>query len=259
MLPSTNTETHVLISICTPENAYPRLHDAILSTKYSDDESELAYFGYRYYSPELGRFVSRDPIGGRGGENAYAFVRNAPSRSYDLLGLLETKWIIDMYMANDDWNASENPAHMVQFFTRTKINAGTSFEYTIDFDVERPHEGAEITGLAMPPNPKDYWNTGVAGIDSGYPSSYTVDGWMYGNLSMAARDQGVAAIAGWEGTTTCDLTGWKDDKLNDTGFVNVHEWMPDTNFERGRLVHLISTPQLRMKSSVSALSTRLPR
>jgi len=63
MLPSTTTETHVLISICTPKNAYPRFHDAILSTKYFDDESELAYFGYRYYSPELGRWVSRDPIG----------------------------------------------------------------------------------------------------------------------------------------------------------------------------------------------------
>jgi len=86
MLPSTNTETHVLISICTPENAYPRFHDAILSTKYFDDESELAYFGYRYYSPELGRWFSRDPIGEQGGHNVYVFVANNSISRWDYLG-----------------------------------------------------------------------------------------------------------------------------------------------------------------------------
>jgi len=86
MLPSTNTETHVLISICTPKNAYPRFHDAILSTKYFDDESELAYFGYRYYSPELGRFVSRDPFVEKGGPNIFAFVQNDPANYTDHLG-----------------------------------------------------------------------------------------------------------------------------------------------------------------------------
>jgi RHS repeat-associated protein len=34
------------------------------STKYHDTETALVYCGYRYYSPELGRWVNRDPIGG---------------------------------------------------------------------------------------------------------------------------------------------------------------------------------------------------
>jgi len=33
------------------------------STKYWDDETGLYYYGQRYYSPELGRWPSRDPIG----------------------------------------------------------------------------------------------------------------------------------------------------------------------------------------------------
>lgn len=33
------------------------------STKYFDDEAGLSYYGYRYYSPSLGRWLSRDPIG----------------------------------------------------------------------------------------------------------------------------------------------------------------------------------------------------
>ncbi len=34
--------------------------------------------GYRYYSPELGRWLNRDPIGEEGGLNVYSFLRNAP-------------------------------------------------------------------------------------------------------------------------------------------------------------------------------------
>ena len=32
------------------------------STKYTDSETGLVYYGYRYYSPGLGRWISRDPL-----------------------------------------------------------------------------------------------------------------------------------------------------------------------------------------------------
>ena len=32
------------------------------STKYYDSETELSYYGFRYYSASLGRFFNRDPI-----------------------------------------------------------------------------------------------------------------------------------------------------------------------------------------------------
>src|ERR1035437_9271426 len=38
----------------------------ILSTKYLDKETGLYYYGYRFYSPQLGRWPSRDPIGEKG-------------------------------------------------------------------------------------------------------------------------------------------------------------------------------------------------
>lgn len=31
------------------------------STKYTDNETGLVYYGYRYYSPGMGRWVNRDP------------------------------------------------------------------------------------------------------------------------------------------------------------------------------------------------------
>ncbi len=43
--------------------------------------------GYRYYSPALGRWVNRDPIGERGGWHLYAFVGNRPFLFVDLLGM----------------------------------------------------------------------------------------------------------------------------------------------------------------------------
>ena len=46
------------------------------STKYYDAEADLYYYGYRYYSPELGRWLTRDPIEEDGGDNLYAFCGN---------------------------------------------------------------------------------------------------------------------------------------------------------------------------------------
>ena len=80
-------DTSIRAYTSTPKNAYPRFHDAILSTKYFDDETELAYYGYRYYSPEMGRFINRDPIGEKGGYDLYSFVANKPVRYYDYLGM----------------------------------------------------------------------------------------------------------------------------------------------------------------------------
>ena len=57
------------------------------STKYTDFETDLVYYGYRYYSPDLGRWISRDPIEEQGGFNLYAFVNNDPINKIDALGL----------------------------------------------------------------------------------------------------------------------------------------------------------------------------
>ena len=56
------------------------------STKYFDDETGFNYYGFRYYVPETGRWLNRDPIGERGGLNLYAFVTNRPTISVDYMG-----------------------------------------------------------------------------------------------------------------------------------------------------------------------------
>ncbi|MGI6494691.1 MAG: RHS repeat domain-containing protein [Kiritimatiellia bacterium] len=59
------------------------------STKYYDAEIGLYYYGYRFYAPELMRWLNRDPIGEDGGVNFYGFVGNSPLSKVDPFGLAE--------------------------------------------------------------------------------------------------------------------------------------------------------------------------
>ena len=55
----------------------------------------LGYWGYRYYSPRLGRWISRDPMEEEGGLNLYTFLANDPANEVDPQGLaaLRRWWI----------------------------------------------------------------------------------------------------------------------------------------------------------------------
>ena len=57
------------------------------STKYLDSETGLYYYGYRFDSPELMRWMNRDPIEEEGGENLYAMCGNCPINEVDSRGM----------------------------------------------------------------------------------------------------------------------------------------------------------------------------
>ena len=58
------------------------------STKLWCGESALYYYGYRFYSPMLGRWITRDPIEEGGGRNLYGFCENDAVLVYDYIGLM---------------------------------------------------------------------------------------------------------------------------------------------------------------------------
>jgi RHS repeat-associated protein len=85
-----------------------KLNPAREGTKFYDDETDMAYYGYRFYNPSTGRWLSRDPMGdaafatfheftddelqGIGdtegnSANLYGFVANQPLTQWDYLGL----------------------------------------------------------------------------------------------------------------------------------------------------------------------------
>jgi len=75
----------------------PRIYDAddvkidasgvsnpyMFTARRYDEETGLYYYRARYYNPQLGRFMSADPIGYLGGMNLYTYCRNNPNNLVD--------------------------------------------------------------------------------------------------------------------------------------------------------------------------------
>ena len=59
--------------------------------QYYDPEIELCYNRFRYYHPEIGRYISQDPIKLLGGFNVFAYVSDT-NAWVDLLGLSENSY-----------------------------------------------------------------------------------------------------------------------------------------------------------------------
>jgi len=71
------------------------------SSKYLDDETELYYYGYRYYNPATGRWLSRDPIGD------HAFMRQRHSR------LSNQEWTLITQIASFDRHVDEEQRNTI--------------------------------------------------------------------------------------------------------------------------------------------------
>ncbi|MCR5839101.1 MAG: RHS repeat-associated core domain-containing protein [Kiritimatiellae bacterium] len=92
------------------------------STKYFDIETGLYYYGYRFYSPELMRWITRDPIGEAGGVNLYAMCANDPIGDVDVLGLYELTLISDNTVEDDVlmWYLHSNVGNVVRSNIRSQ-------------------------------------------------------------------------------------------------------------------------------------------
>ncbi|WP_244953581.1 RHS repeat-associated core domain-containing protein [Xanthomonas axonopodis pv. vasculorum] len=71
------------------------------------DTSGLYYYRARYYKPELGRFISEDPIKLTGGVNSYSYVGGNPLSRIDPLGL---SWG-DAISLTYQWATGSGPQH----------------------------------------------------------------------------------------------------------------------------------------------------
>ena len=96
------------------------------STKAVDNETGFIYYGYRYYSPKLGRWISRDPLAEKGGLNLYGYVRNSPLNRIDPFGLCEGKsWLDKAWDATKDFVTDhwEDAANAVKQWLNEKMGS----------------------------------------------------------------------------------------------------------------------------------------
>jgi RHS repeat-associated protein len=67
------------------DNAH--LYEENGTLNYTLEPSKLYYYGYRYFSPQYGRWLNRDPMEEVGGNNLYCAVSNGLVNQIDFLGL----------------------------------------------------------------------------------------------------------------------------------------------------------------------------
>ncbi|WP_137940360.1 RHS repeat-associated core domain-containing protein [Chitinivorax sp. B] len=138
--------------------------------QYADDSTGLHYNTFRYYDPDVGRFINHDPIGLLGGVNLYAYAPN-PTGWVDPLGLkcgfagknrTTQRWVdkltgkkpvdVDAYLTGRGWTktypqaSNPNAIQHIQYVRTTK--AGTT--YKLDY-----HPGGSPTQPNVHGN--DYW------------------------------------------------------------------------------------------------------
>ncbi|GEM_PF-2088292 len=142
------------------------------STKYADDESDLVYYGYRYYSPSTGRWVGRDPVEESGGINLYGFVDNDSISRSDYIGLCCGAFVItqvkDPPVPEDQFKGAGGKDHLdgfklsfigcnacdcepgkIRLIQATKANGGTG--HNAAFDSAREPRLTAGGGIDYPP------------------------------------------------------------------------------------------------------------
>ena len=92
---SGDPETSPFAAVVTSTGPMAKTNPFRFSTKWWDDETGLGWWGYRWYSPETGKWLSRDPLAMADNEitllpdleNPYTFALNDGANNIDYLGL----------------------------------------------------------------------------------------------------------------------------------------------------------------------------
>jgi RHS repeat-associated protein len=94
-------------------------------SKRIDEETNLVFFGRRYYDPEIGRWLTPDPLGFVNGQNLYAYVLNDPLIKLDLYGL-----------EINDFPRMEFPKNNLNFLLNINLNFHSYWKYLMFMKVQ---------------------------------------------------------------------------------------------------------------------------
>ena len=141
------------------------------STKYYDAETDLYYYGYRYYSPSLGRWISRDPAEERGGLSLYLFCFNDGVSHADFQGLSSIRFFTrndsgeerDISSENDVFHVFVNrdrtwgnfPKPLMDFrfggwFRKLcEVNFNVVIQIMSSLKTKTDHQTGEVTGYKL--------------------------------------------------------------------------------------------------------------
>jgi RHS repeat-associated protein len=131
--------------------------------RYFDDDTGLQNNLNRWYDPQVGRWISEDPIGFAAGDpNLYRYVSNSPLSHADPVGLVEVEgflWETVPGVSHDpfprdptfDWRSPNTPYVMTQFDGNGVIEALEGLQSTTS--APTPYPPPEPVRLQMPRDP----------------------------------------------------------------------------------------------------------
>jgi RHS repeat-associated protein len=176
------------------------------SSKEMDLRTGIYYFGYRYYEPNLQRWLNQDPIGERGGINLYDYVHNSPVNWIDPLGLY-------------DYSAAETQ----QQFLGPAFNSATAGPIQGLLNIENNSTGGGPYDFGYNSHANDIFNASGQTMTADQFANYIA------GYQGEAYDQYVSAypallnvyLAGLKYHITGD-TKAKNDPCDKTGFPYIH-------------------------------------
>jgi RHS repeat-associated protein len=175
------------------------------SSKYQDDESDLLYYGWRYFSTSTGSWIARDPIKGVRGGDLYTLGANSPTTSVDVDGRYTVRevsaspticggWVIA-------WIFGFDPTLSQHFYLVQQVTTSEYFEDCSSTDKSRTSvfwEAREYFGFVsngsdrdlMPPHSRTYGGparvSGWGKIFQAEDVDFTI--WQWGRQVPASRD-----------------------------------------------------------------------
>jgi RHS repeat-associated protein len=145
----TVTTTHTYGPFGQATTAGPASPNAFQYTGRENDETGLSYLRARYYHPSLGRFLSEDPIGIRGGTNVYRYGRNNPIRFRDPLGLLVESVEQEMHDKGFGWMTPQEAVDEAMARLR-KCNLQTPNVTSVGYDATLRNAGEALNDWGKP-------------------------------------------------------------------------------------------------------------
>ena len=169
---------------------------------YYHQPSGLCLAPYREYAPGLGRWLSRDPIGERGGTNLYVYVRNNPIMLIDPLGLT-------------DFNALQTQNYLNQAYTDAVAgpeqglsNIFHNSTGRFDFKLNQPDDTFCVNGHRMTAPQFGNYIAGFAG--KAYDQTYSPFGLPVAEAAVKAGGIAYHLGDGFPPPDPLDKTGFPD-------------------------------------------------
>jgi RHS repeat-associated protein len=132
---SNNNRRYLNGQVQTYDTGYANDNPIRFSTKWFDTElagagvngavgeSGLGYWGYRYYSPRLGRWINRDPVEELGGLNLNAALLNGPIDHADPDGRALVSAVVSTIMLGNAASNLIQACYCCYLFGKCKFNA----------------------------------------------------------------------------------------------------------------------------------------